>query len=78
MNEISREFDLMEINETLTDSMKNQLVIPPLLLDYGTYRFQLNASMDNETGIYSVNHSDINIVKTPLVGKFADTTFRYS
>ena len=52
------------LNATLLTKYK--ITLPPLLLDYGSYRMFLNVSMINATGISSINYTDFNIIKTPL------------
>ncbi|XP_074648069.1 polycystin-1-like protein 2 isoform X2 [Tubulanus polymorphus] len=55
-------------NVSLYTDTAAPLFIPKRALDYGLYRFILNVSMDNETGIWKEGHVEIKIVASPLAG----------
>nr|XP_034310453.1 uncharacterized protein LOC105340501 isoform X2 [Crassostrea gigas] len=51
------------------------LIVEPRILDYGLYRFELNVSMNELIGMYSIDSTQLRIVPTPLIANIAGGDF---
>lgn len=51
------------------------LIVEPRVLDYGLYRFELNVSMNELMGMYSIDSTQLRIVATPLIANIAGGDF---
>ncbi|KAK3094595.1 hypothetical protein FSP39_003770 [Pinctada imbricata] len=70
------EEEIFDLGETDTYSIAcRYLQIEPRILDYGLYRFELNVSMHEEMGMFTLDSAYIKITSTPLQVRIAGGDF---